>query len=55
MHTHRTPHETPLDPLHARLADLSEEYLTATIERREAIGCEFVALLAGDVVPISHR
>lgn len=53
MHQHVTPRPESLDPRAARIAELSEEYITASAERRESIGAEIAGLIAGKVVPIA--
>jgi hypothetical protein len=50
MHgTFLPPHPVSRDPQAERIADLSQEYLAATPERREEIGAEVAALIEGNV------
>lgn len=52
---HSTPRPITPDPRATRIADLSHEYLTASPVRREAIGEEVAAIIAGRVVVIHRR
>ena len=55
MHGQSLPHREPsADPCAARIADLSDEYLRASQDRREEIGNEIAALMAGRVVPMTR-
>lgn len=40
------------DPVHARIAALSREFLAADAARRDSIGEEIAALIAGRVTPL---
>lgn len=53
MHTHATPRPIASEPKAARIAALSEEYLSASPARREDIGKEISGLIAGTVVPLT--
>lgn len=55
MHGHTAPRPTIANPIAARIADLSEEYLTASPTRREEIGEEISGMIAGRVVPFSRN
>ena len=55
MHTHTTPRPPVSDPKAARISDLSQEYLTATADRKEAIGDEIAAMIEGRVVSIGFE
>ena len=55
MHTHTTPRQIVSDPKAARIADLSHEYLTATSDRKDAIGDEIAAMIEGRVVSIGSE
>jgi hypothetical protein len=52
MHGSATPRPITSDPKAARIAALSEEYLSATRERQEEIGEEICGLISGNVVAI---
>lgn len=52
MHGHTAPRPTIVHPVAARVAELSEEYLTADVTRREQIGQEISGIIAGNVVPL---
>ncbi len=55
MHGHTAPRPDVTHPVAARIADLSEEYLTASAARREEIGEEISGMIAGRVVPFSRN
>ncbi|WP_299848150.1 hypothetical protein [uncultured Roseovarius sp.] len=52
MHGHTAPRPSISNPIAARIADLSDEYLTASEGRREEIGEEISGLIAGRIIPI---
>ena len=52
MHGHTAPRPIIDNPIAARIATLSEEYLSASASRREEIGQEISGLIAGRVVPM---
>ena len=52
MHTHTTPRAATEHPVAARIAELSEEYISADFDRRDAIGREVAALIEGRVFPL---
>ena len=51
MHGHTAPRPVLKDPVAARIVALTEEYLAAPPGRRDDIGQEIAALIAGRVVP----
>lgn len=53
-HGHTTPRPKVDDPKAARIALLSEEYLSADAARRGQIGEEIAGLIDGTVVPIGR-
>lgn len=55
LHGQATTRLSTPDPKAARIADLSEEYLTANALRKDQIGEEICALMAGKIVPINSR
>lgn len=55
MHAHSTPRLAAAQPVAARIADLSEEFLAASPARRSEIGEEIAGLIAGSVVPLPNR
>lgn len=55
MHGHTASRPASRNPIAARIADLSEEYLTASTERREEIGEEISGMIAGRVIPITRK
>ena len=55
MHGHTTPRPISPVPTAARIAELSEEWLTADFERAVEIAEEIAGLIAGRVVPIHSR
>ena len=55
MHGHTAPKQTITDPIAARIAELSDEYLSATVQRCEEIGEEISALISGQVVPLRRN
>lgn len=54
MHGHTSQRPLITNPIAARIADLSEEYLSASAQRREEIGEEISGLINGRVV-VMHR
>ncbi len=55
MHGQATPQSAPSpDPKAARIAALSEEYLSADALRREEIGVEIAGLISGRVVALDR-
>lgn len=55
MHTHTAPRPIASDPKAARIADLSEEYLTASPERKEVIGETIAGFINGSVSVLVGR
>ncbi len=53
MHTHTAPRPISSNPTAERIARLSEEYLTASPARKEAIGEEIAGMIAGRVVALT--
>ncbi len=53
MHGHTSKRPTVDNPVAARISDLSDEYLSASPQRRDEIGEEIAGLIAGRVVPLS--
>lgn len=51
-HTTTTPRPQSDNPHDARIADLSEEYLSARPDRREEIGELIAGLMNGTIAPI---
>lgn len=52
MHGTATPPLPIADPVQARIARLSHEFLSADAARRDAIGAEIAALIEGRVTPL---
>ncbi len=55
MHGHTTPRAAATNPIAARIAELSEEFLVAGPARRDEIGSEVVGLMSGQIVPFDAR
>ncbi|WP_306113423.1 MULTISPECIES: hypothetical protein [unclassified Roseovarius] len=55
MHGHTASRPASHNPIAARIAELSEEYLTASPQRREEIGEEISGMIAGRVIPMIGR
>lgn len=53
MHSHTTPRILSDDPIAARIAELSEEYLTASADKKDVISDEIAGLISGVVVPMT--
>ena len=54
MHGQATPKLSINDPRAARIAALSEEYLSAPKDRQNEIGAEIAGLISGTVVPMAR-
>lgn len=55
MHGHKSENIPAKTALAARISALSDEFLSAAAERRDAIGEEISGLIAGRIVPLPLR